>query len=100
MRIPGTCVVGDRAAEDVFVTDISARGCKVRLVSIGVTKAEPVTLRLGSEAPITGHLTWVKQASVGMAFDRPLGEAVLARVSALRAPANVVPLRRAKLGEA
>jgi len=99
VRIPGSCVVGQRPAEDVFVTDISARGCKIRLVSIGVTKAEPVVLRLGSEAPINGRLKWIKQASVGVAFDHPLGESVLERVSALRAAATVIPLKRARLGE-
>src|SRR6476469_3460031 len=48
VRIPGTCIVGQRPPEDFLVTDISARGCKSRLVSIGVTKTEHVVLPLGS----------------------------------------------------
>jgi hypothetical protein len=98
VRIPGSCQVGDRAPEEVFVTDIRDRGCKVKLVSIGVTKAEPVLLRFeGEAAPITGRLKWVKQASVGVAFDAPIGEDTMERLIAL-IPDNVVPLRRARLG--
>jgi hypothetical protein len=98
VRIPATCQVGDRAPEDVFVTDISDLGCKVRLVSIGITKAEPVVLRFDGESePLTGRLKWAKQASVGVQFDIPIGADTISRLMAL-IPDNVVPLRRARLG--
>jgi hypothetical protein len=96
VRIPATCQVGDRPVEDVYVTDISARGCRLRLVWIGVTKSEPVVLRFGTEQPVTGRLKWIKQASVGIGFDEPVAEDVLARVMELLAPSNVIPIRRAR----
>ena len=49
--IPGKCQVGERPAEDVLVTDLSARGCRLRGNSIGVTKTEPVQLWLGDGGP-------------------------------------------------
>lgn len=94
VTIPATCQVGARAAEDVLVTDLSADGCRVRLVSIGVTKSEPVRLEIGTEPPVTGRLSWIKQGSLGVAFDPPLDEATVTRLSALSAPSNVIPLRR------
>src|SRR5437870_2857948 len=97
VRIPASCQVGDRAAEDVIVTDISEGGCKLRLVSIGVTKSEPVMLQFGDEPPISGRLKWVKQASLGIAFDRAVADDQLARIMQL-IPDNVVPLRRTRLG--
>ncbi len=98
VRIPCTCQIGGRPEEDCFVLDLSARGCRVRAVTIGVTKTETVMLRFAGEAPIEGRLKWAKQASLGIAFEAPLSDEVLARVSALVAPSNVVPLKRAKLG--
>jgi hypothetical protein len=97
VRIPASCQVGDRPPEDVIVTDISAQGCKIRLVSIGVTRSEPIVLQFGSEQPITGRLTWIKQASLGVRFDEPVRDEVMARLMALL-PDNVVPLRRTRLG--
>ena len=97
VRIPASCQVGERAAEDVIVTDISAQGCKMGLVSIGVTKSEPVTLYFGTEPAISGRLKWIKQASLGVAFDTPVSHEQMARLMAL-VPDNVVPIRRTRLG--
>jgi hypothetical protein len=98
VRIPANCQAGEQAAEDTFVTDISTHGCKLLAVTVGALKSQPITLRFEGEAPITGRLKWVKQASLGIAFDTPLSEEVLARVSALVAPSNVFPIKRARLG--
>ena len=57
--IPARCQVGDRLAEEVLVTDLSARGCRLRGNSIGVTKAEPVQLWLGDAGPIAARLNWI-----------------------------------------
>lgn len=95
--IPGRCQVGERPVEDVLATDLSARGCRLRGNSIGVTKTEPVQLWLGEIGPIAAKLKWVKKGSLGLAFEAPLHEDVLqplldAPVPPI--PSNVVPLRR------
>jgi hypothetical protein len=95
--IPGRCQVGERAVEEVLVTDLSARGCRLRGNSIGVTKTEPVKLWLGEIGPIAAKLKWVKKGSLGLAFGAPLDEKVLqplldAPVPPI--PSNVVPLRK------
>jgi hypothetical protein len=94
--IPGRCQVGERPAEDVIVTDLSARGCRLRGNSIGVTKTEPVQLWLGDGGPIAARLRWVKKGSLGLAFEAPLDEAVLQPLLDAPAPpipSNVVHLR-------
>jgi hypothetical protein len=99
-RIAGTCQIGDRQPEQTLITDISADGCRMRTNSVGVTKSEAIVLRLGDEAPITGRLKWLKQASLGIAFDEPLRADLLQRLGELKLPDNVVPIRRAKVGSA
>jgi hypothetical protein len=96
--IPGKCQVGDRLAEEVLVTDLSAKGCRLRGNSIGVTKTEPVQLWLGDAGPIAAKLKWVKKGSLGLAFEAALDEAVLQPLldaPAPPVPSNVVPLKRA-----
>ena len=95
--IPARCKVGERAVEDVLVTDLSAKGCRLRGNSIGVTKTEPVQLWLADGGPITARLKWVKKGSLGLAFEAALDEAILQPLidaPAPPAPSNVVPLRR------
>ena len=95
--IPGRCQVGERAAEEVLVTALSARGCRLRGNSIGVTKAAPVQLWLGEIGPIAARLKWVKKGSIGFAFDVPLDEDVLRPLLDAPVPpvsSNVVPLKR------
>lgn len=93
LRIPGKCQVGDRPLAEAWISDIDSEGCSVLLVTIGVTKGEPVLLYLGGEAPIAGRLKRAGQGSIGVGFDTPLGEGVLDRLLAIEPPANVVPLR-------
>ena len=95
--IPGRCQVGERPAEEVLVTDLSARGCRLRGNSIGVTKTEPVQLWLGDHGPIAARLKWVKKGSLGLAFETPLDEEVLQPLldaPVPPVPSNVVPLKR------
>src|SRR5688500_1944203 len=92
--IPGRCQVGDRTVEDVLVTDLSARGCRLRGNSIGVTKTEPVQLWLGETGPIAAKLRWIKKGSIGLAFEAALDENVLPpllNAPAPPSPSNVVP---------
>ena len=96
--IPGKCQVGERAVEEVLVTDLSARGCRLRGNSIGVTKAEPVQLWLGDAGPIAARLKWIKKGSIGLAFEAALDDGVLQPLldaPAPPVPSNVVPLKRA-----
>ena len=95
--IAGRCQVGERPAEDVLVTDLSARGCRLRGNSIGVTKTEPVQLWLGDAGPFAARLKWVKKGSIGFAFESPLDAEVLQPLLDAPAPpvlSNVVPLRK------
>lgn len=95
--IPGRCQVGERAVEEVLVTDLSACGCRLRGNSIGVTKAEPVQLWLDEIGPIAAKLKWVKKGSLGLAFEAPLDGDVLQPLldaPVPPVPSNVVPLRR------
>ena len=95
--IAGKCQVGGRVVEEVLVTDLSARGCRLRGNSIGVTKTEPVQLWLGDAGPIAAKLKWIKKGSIGLAFEAALHEDVLQPLldaPAAAAPSNVIPLRR------
>jgi hypothetical protein len=93
--IPGTCRIGERPAEDVLVLDIGANGCRLRGNSLGVTKSEPVELRIGDIGPVAAKLRWVKKGSLGVKFDAPIGDEALQKLYDTPWPApNVVPLRR------
>ena len=95
--IPGQCQVGERPVEEVLFTDLSARGCRLRGNSIGVTKTEPVQLWLGDAGPIAARLKWVKKGSIGLAFESPLDADVLQPLLDAPpppVPSNVVPLRK------
>ena len=95
--ISGTCQLGERPAEAVLVTDLSARGCRLQSDSIGVTKSEPVQLWFADAGPITAKLRWVKQGSLGLAFDVALDQKLLEKLFAHPfepAPDNVVPLKK------
>lgn len=95
LAIAGTCKVGDRPEADVLVTDLGPNGCRMRADAVGVTKAEPLVLRIGSTGPIAARLKWTKGGALGVAFDTPLAEDVIERLCAASAPLdNVVPLRR------
>jgi hypothetical protein len=95
--IPAQCQVGERPAEDVLVTDLSARGCRLRGNSIGVTKAEPVQLWLGEAGTVVARLRWIKGGSLGLAFETALDDTILQELLDAPAPpipSNVVPLSR------
>jgi hypothetical protein len=98
VRIPCICRIGEQAPEAAFITDISTDGCRLLAVSVGVTRSAPVALQVGEEAPVAGRLQWIKHASLGVAFDPPLAADVVERMSALVAPTNVIPLKRARFG--
>lgn len=95
--IPGRCQIGERPEEEVLATDLSARGCRLRGNSIGVTKTEPVRLWLGEIGPIAARLKWVKRGALGLAFEAPMDVEVLQSLldaPAPPVPSNVVPLKR------
>lgn len=92
--ISGTCRIGERPPEDVLIIDLGASGCCLRGSSLGVTKSEPLELRIADVGPLAARLKWVKKGALGVAFDVPLDEAVLEKLYAAPAPpANIVPLR-------
>jgi hypothetical protein len=94
VSIPASCQVGERPAEDTWITALGRERCTVRLASVGMTRAEPLVLRFADEAPIAGRLDWIGQGELGFAFDTPLAEDLLERLLALDPSGNVVLLHR------
>jgi hypothetical protein len=94
VSIPASCQVGERPAEDTWITALGRERCTVRLASVGMTRAEPLVLRFAGEAPIAGRLDWIGQGELGLAFDTPLAEGLLERLLALDPSGNVVLLHR------
>jgi hypothetical protein len=92
--IPARCQVGDRPAEETWITALERERCTVRLSTVGMTRAEPLVLHFAGEAPVAGRLDWIGQGELGFAFDTPLGEDLLERLLAFDAPGNVVLLHR------
>lgn len=94
--IAGSCQVGTAEPQDVTVTDLAADGCRLRGIWAGMTKAEPVQLWLGGHGPVVARLKWARKGALGLAFEPPLDEAVVARLCEASAGATVVPLRRSR----
>jgi hypothetical protein len=80
VAIEGTCRIGERAAEDVLVTDLGLSGCCLRGTWLGVTKSEPLTLHIADAGPLAARLKWARRGSLGVAFDEPLDPETLARL--------------------
>ena len=96
--LSGKCQIGERAIEEALITDLSAGGCCLRANSIGVTKTEQARVWLGEVGPVPARLAWIKQGSIGLAFETALEEAVLRPLQEAPAapiPSNVVPLKKA-----
>jgi hypothetical protein len=94
VAIEGRCSFGGREAQDVLVTDLDESGCRMRAAAIGVIKSEPVVLWVSQVGPISGRLKWTKGGALGVAFDAPLGDELLAALREASHLSNVVPLRR------
>mgnify|MGYP006174768769 CR=1 FL=1 len=92
VAIPARCTIGERAEEDVLVTDLGKHGCRMHTGAVGVTKTEKLVLRLEGSGPIRGSLKWSKGGALGVRFSRPLGEKLLETLTEQSAR-NVVPIR-------
>lgn len=77
VAIPGSCGIGERQVEEVLITDLGPLGCSVQGDAVGVTRSAPLALWLGEVGPIAGKLKWAKGGAMGVAFDKPLDEAVV-----------------------
>ena len=88
VAIAGTCALGDRPEEAVLVTDLAVNGCRVRSNAVGVSRSETVVLHVGDVGPIAGSLKWTKGGALGVAFDEPLEQAEVERLSAAAASAG------------
>lgn len=94
VAVAASCTMGDRPEEAVLVTNLSPTGCRIRAGAVGVTKTEPLVLRIGSAGPITARLAWAKGGALGVLFDTPLAEELVEELRAASAPArNIVPFR-------
>ncbi len=93
VSLTGRCGIGERASEEVLVTDLGPLGCSLHANAVGVTRSEPLTLWLGEVGPIAGKLKWAKAGSLGVAFDEPLEPEVVGALFEAAEQAKVVPLR-------
>lgn len=99
VSLEGRCRVGDGEAAPIAILDLDAGGCRIKGITVAVTKMEPLRLWFGEVGPVAGRLRWVKRGSAGIAFDTALGpdELALAVKTAAPAPtAQVIPLRRGR----
>ena len=94
VAIEGRCSIGGREAQDVLVTDLDQLGCRMRAAAVGVIKSEPVVLWVSQVGPIPGRLKWTKGGALGVAFNAPLGDELLAALREASQLSNVVPFRR------
>lgn len=93
MLLTGSFGIDDRPRQEVLVTDLGPLGCSLQGDAVGVTRSVPLTLWVGEVGPIAGKLKWAKAGSLGMQFDTPLDEEVVAALYDAAAEAKVVPLR-------
>lgn len=93
VSIAGRLGIGERASEDVLVTDLGPRGCSLQGDAVGVTRSEPLTLWLGEVGPIAGKLKWAKAGSLGVMFDEALEDEVIVALYEAAGRDKVVPLR-------
>ena len=100
VSIAGRLGIGERASEDVLVTDLGPRGCSLQGDAVGVTRSVQLTLWLGEVGPIAGKLKWAKAGSLGVMFDNPLEEDVVGALWEAAARDKVVPLRPEATAEA
>ena len=93
VAIAARCTIGERAEEEVLLTDLGTHGCRMHTGAVGVTKTETLVLSLAGCDPIEGMLKWSKGGSFGVRFTKPLGDDELAALCAEQSAANVVPIR-------
>jgi hypothetical protein len=102
VSIDGRCSVGDGAAEAIAIHDLDPRGCRVRGITVAVSKADVVQVWLGPVGPVAARIRWVKHGAAGLGFEQPLPEGDLERASAGAALPpegfNIVALRRRLAG--
>jgi hypothetical protein len=95
VAIVGTCRIGDRPQEDVLITELGADGCRLRAGTVGMTKTEPLVLRIGTVGPVTARLMWAKGGALGVLFEEPLADDLVEALCAASTPPDtVVALRR------
>lgn len=95
VAIVGTCQIGDRPQEEVLITELGADGCRMRAGTVGLTKTEPLVLRVGTAGPIAARLMWAKGGALGVLFEEPLADDLVeALCAASMPPDTIVALRR------
>jgi hypothetical protein len=85
VKIEGRFRLGDGEEQEALVTDLSAAGCNLRGLPVGITKAQPLTLWIGPIGPISGKPRWLKNGSVGVVFDTRLDAGSLDRLGRIGA---------------
>ncbi|MGN6498227.1 MAG: hypothetical protein ACTHK5_12970 [Tsuneonella sp.] len=103
VSIDGRCRVGDGDEEAIAVLDLDPRGCRVRGITVAVSKADAIAVWIGPVGPLGARLRWVKRGEAGLKLDEPLSDEDLERATSHgRAPpsegANVIALRRRVAG--
>jgi hypothetical protein len=80
---------GEALAEhSVFVSDISARGCRITHRGSGVAVDDRVVLSIAELKPLAATVKWTNGGAAGLEFDEALdGEVVLTLASCCRSVA-------------
>lgn len=97
VSLEGRCAVDGHAVEAIAVLDLDARGCRLKGITVAVSKADVVRLWFGGVGPVEGRLRWAKRGSAGIAFAASLREDELLhakRTAASAAKEVLIPLRR------
>ena len=93
VAIAAACSIGERAEEQVLVTDLNTGGCRMHTAAVGVLRSEPLVLTFAGCDPVRATLKWNKGGSLGVRFDTALSEEAVATLCAEQSADNVVPFR-------
>ncbi|MBE5074056.1 PilZ domain-containing protein [Erythrobacteraceae bacterium E2-1 Yellow Sea] len=77
VSIPGQCRTMRGQMIDIQLRDLTPGGCRFADPARALLLHAPVTLMIGGSGPHNARLRWREGDEVGVAFDRPLPDALL-----------------------
>lgn len=80
VSIPGQCRTMRGQLIDIQLRDLTTGGCRFDDAARALLPHAPVTLMIGGSGPHNARLRWREGDQVGVAFDRPLSEALLHQI--------------------
>ena len=77
VTMQGRYRTGSGLARDVVVTDLSTTGCKFEDRVNNLRTGSIISIRIGNIGPITAHVQWMENSTIGVRFDSTLHASVL-----------------------